>query len=69
MRWKSINWLDDLGILLMRLMLGSVFTLHGCQKLFGILDGPGLGGFAQSLDAWQVPYPAVVAVLWAPPNF
>ncbi len=69
MKWKSIHWLDDLGILLIRLMLGSIFTMHGCQKLFGVLDGPGLGGFAQSLDAWQVPYPAYLAVVWGAAEF
>lgn len=39
----------DLGLLLLRLMLGVTMVAHGSQKVFGLFDGPGIGGFAQSL--------------------
>ncbi len=55
--------LTDLGLLLMRGMLGSVFIFHGAQKLFGVWDGAGLGGFATWLESMNLPYPAYAAVL------
>ncbi|WP_244945743.1 DoxX family protein [Gordonia zhaorongruii] len=39
----------DLGLLILRLALGAVFTLHGLQKLTGWLNGPGPDGFADFL--------------------
>jgi putative oxidoreductase len=39
--------LMDLGILILRLVVGLVFMAHGSQKLFGWFGGPGLGGTAQ----------------------
>ncbi len=35
----------DLGLLLIRVMVGSVMMAHGAQKLFGWSGGPGLQGF------------------------
>lgn len=60
---KKINWLDDFGILVIRLMLGVVFVFHGSQKLFAFFDGPGLAGFAQYIESINLPYPAYGAVL------
>jgi putative oxidoreductase len=53
----------DIGLLLIRCVLGSVFIFHGAQKLFGVWDGAGLGGFATWLETLAVPYPAYAAVL------
>jgi putative oxidoreductase len=55
--------LPDMGLLVMRVMLGSVFVFHGAQKLFGVWDGSGLGGFATFLETLHIPYPPYAAVL------
>lgn len=39
----------DLGILILRLVIGGVFAGHGLQKLAGWFGGPGLQGFAAML--------------------
>ena len=59
----------DLGLLLIRLMLGTVFLFHGAQKLFGAFDGPGLSGFSGWLESMGIPLPMVAAVLAALAEF
>jgi putative oxidoreductase len=39
----------DLGLFLVRLVLGGIFIAHGSQKLFGAFGGPGIDGFARML--------------------
>ncbi|KMS89853.1 DoxX family protein [Prauserella rugosa] len=39
----------DIGLLVLRLALAMVMGAHGLQKLFGLFDGPGIGGFADAL--------------------
>lgn len=39
----------DLGLLILRLVVGGTFVAHGAQKLFGVLGGPGRDGFAKFL--------------------
>lgn len=59
----------DLGLLLMRLMLGAVFLYHGSQKLFGMFDGPGWEGFAGYMEALSIPMPKVAATCAALAEF
>lgn len=53
----------DVGLLLVRCVLGCVFIYHGGQKLFGWWNGTGLAGFAGFLEQQGIPYPAYGAVL------
>jgi len=56
-------FLTDIGLLLMRLMLGVVFMFHGSQKLFSAFDGRGLDAFASFLEKYDVPAPYFASVL------
>ena len=53
----------DVGLLMIRLMLGVVFVFHGSQKLFGLFGGPGIEGFAGFLGQLGAPVPTVSALL------
>jgi len=53
----------SIALLILRLTLGSIFILHGSQKLFGFFGGSGLTGFVQ----WsaKLGIPAVLAYIAA----
>ncbi|WP_461166129.1 DoxX family protein [Tsukamurella serpentis] len=40
----------DLGLLILRVIVGVILAAHGAQKLFGIWGGPGIDGFASALQ-------------------
>jgi putative oxidoreductase len=50
---KPFGWTagPDIGLLVLRLALGGAFVVHGLQKVFGLLGGPGIDGFAQYLQS------------------
>jgi putative oxidoreductase len=52
--------LGDLGLLILRIVLGIVFMAHGSQKLFGWFGGPGLKGFS----GWMASMGLRPAALW-----
>jgi putative oxidoreductase len=41
----------DLGLLVLRVVLGVTMGAHGLQHLFGAFGGPGVGGFARLLGS------------------
>lgn len=51
----------DIGLLIMRLVVGLVFVGHGSQKLFGWFDGPGMEGTMAMMESLNVRPPR----LWA----
>jgi putative oxidoreductase len=59
---KRIPGPVDWGLLLLRLVLGGTFLLHGSQKLLGAFGGQGFGAFAASVARLGLPGPPAV---WA----
>ncbi|MFL5806820.1 MAG: DoxX family protein [Roseiflexaceae bacterium] len=51
----------DLGLLVLRVLVGLVVAAHGAQKLFGWSGGPGLKGFG----GWMASMGLKPASLWA----
>lgn len=53
----------DVGLLLIRGIVGAVFIFHGSQKLFGWFDGMGLDAFSDMLGTKMgLPYPRANAI-------
>lgn len=59
----------DLGLLLIRLVLATVFIYHGGQKLFGLFGGYGLTATAQWMGSIGIPFPTISAVLASSTEF
>lgn len=53
----------DLGLFLIRAMIGVVFVYHGAQKLFGLFGGYGIEGTAGFMESIGIPFPTVSATL------
>src|SRR3954451_2943662 len=53
----------DLGVLVLRLVLGVIFIGHGAQKLFGSFGGPRISGFAKMLEQLGVKPAKPMAIL------
>jgi len=56
------NSTPDVGLLLLRLMLGVVFIFHGGQKLFGLFGGYGLTATAGAFESMGLPLPMASAI-------
>ena len=61
--------LNDLGLLIIRVMPAVVFMFHGSQKLFGAFDGPGMEKFTGGLETMGIPMPTANAYLAACAEF
>jgi putative oxidoreductase len=59
----------DLGLLILRLWLGTLGVFHGAQKLFGAFGGHGMAGFTEFLRSLGVPAPSVSAYCAAGAEF
>jgi len=55
--------LPDIGLVLIRIMLGIVGFYHGGGKLFGLFGGPSPSGFAKFLEMKHVPLSLLSAYL------
>jgi putative oxidoreductase len=53
----------DVGLLVLRLVLGVIFIGHGAQKLFGSFGGPHISGFAKMLEQLGVRPARPMAIL------
>lgn len=53
----------DIGLLLLRVIVGLLFVGHGTQKLFGWFNGPGIEGTTGMYDQLDYPRPRTMAVL------
>ena len=50
------------GSTALRLCVGSVLLVHGAQKLFGLLGGPGVSGTSRMIASFGLPYPTPLAI-------
>ncbi len=66
---KRHEMAPDLGLLILRLVLGAVFVGHGAQKLFGAFGGSGMEVFINYLGGLGVPVPALSGWLAAIAEF
>lgn len=51
----------DVGLLILRIVLGITFMAHGAQKLFGMFDGPGIAGTTGYFASLGIPMPGLMA--------
>ena len=53
----------DIGLLILRVVVGALFFGHGTQKLFGWFDGHGREGTAGMMDSLGYQPPGTMAVI------
>ena len=59
----------NLSMLMLRLILGGIFIVHGAQKLFGMFDGIGVEGTAKMVEGLGFSNAYTLAVAWASTEF
>ena len=65
---KKENLLN-LSLLILRIIVGSIFIVHGAQKLFGMFNGIGIDGTAKMIESLGMYSPYVLAIIWAAIEF
>ena len=55
----------DLAMFMLRVVLGSIFVVHGAQKLFGMFGGIGLEGTAEMVEGLAPINADLLALIWA----
>jgi putative oxidoreductase len=64
MRSGTTSALHDIGLFLIRGIVGAVLLFHGSQKLFGWFEGQGMAAFVEAIEKMEVvPMPEVSAYL------
>ena len=61
--------LFNISMFLLRLVLGTVFIVHGAQKLFGMFGGIGLDGTSKLIEGLRFSEPYVFAIIWGSVEF
>jgi putative oxidoreductase len=61
--------LSDLGLLILRIVIGLTLAGHGAQKLFGWWGGPGIAGWIESMRKLRMRPPVLFAWLAALSEF
>jgi putative oxidoreductase len=51
----------DFGLLVLRLVVGGTFVMHGLQHLFGLFHGPGVNGYAAFLHQMGYQHDTIMA--------
>ncbi|MBU0683257.1 MAG: DoxX family protein [Candidatus Omnitrophota bacterium] len=59
----------DFSMFAVRLIIGSIFTIYGAQKLFGMFGGVGIESTSKIVEALGVPNPYIFAIIWAGVEF
>lgn len=62
---KCCKTYPDLGVFILRLVLGFSFFMHGSQKLFGFFGGGGINSVIGFLTQLDMPAPILFAYLLA----
>ena len=62
---RALAWnpATDVGLLILRFVVGGIVFAHGMQKVFGMWGYPGIGEFTRSVTA--AGYQQPVALAWA----
>ena len=61
--------LIDLSLFILRLVVGTVFALHGAQKLFGMFGGIGIEGTTKMMEGLGFTSPYLMAWIWSGVEF